>query len=226
MSYFEEMAEGFRPESLHYTRLKDIDFQTISPVPAPSEFSPLAEYYMAPFLFVSPRMCINLPLIHVDLHHDQIKPLLGHFDLVRVLSSRGMPVELRLENLKPDSKEKFVTSMRQKKINPFILDLYQFDGEHESSGNFSYFKLRNERFEPKYTHVINPTHIKDFNEIWAFNKRMYADKKYILLCPNWPFSDQLIECMAMKYFAMACKEVFLSVDTLQSRVNGIYLSVD
>jgi hypothetical protein len=120
----------------------------------------------------------------------------------------------------------FSIFLSKKKINPFVLDLYQYYGEHDSSGDFRYVKFVNESIKQVYEDLINPNHIKDFNEIWSSIKIMHSDTNYVYLNPNWLFSEQLKDSIALNFFSMACEEVYLCIDNTTSRIISLLLSND
>ncbi|NOV00842.1 hypothetical protein [Paenibacillus planticolens] len=221
MNHFEDMDKNYIKNltRTEHTWLEDIHFQAIPPVDSASnEISPIAEYYIAPFIFRVPEICIIIPLTHINLNDDALRQLFCHFQNIHVVTSKGTPVELRLENLKPRSKELFTLLLSEKKINPFVLDLYQFHGEHTSSGDYKYVRFNNESVNPSYEDAINPIHIQEFDEICNHIKLIYSDKKYVHHYPNWLFSDQLTNSIALSYFSTACKEVYLCVDNVTSRI--------
>ncbi|MBP1963506.1 hypothetical protein [Paenibacillus aceris] len=228
MSHFEDMDKSYVKNltRTEYSRLENINFQAIPPLDiANNELSPIAEYYIAPFIFLVPEMCLIIPLTHINLNDDALRQLLCHFQSIHVVTSKGNPVELRLENLNPKSKEKFTLLMSENKINPFVLDLYQFHGVHTASGDFKYVRF-NQSINPTYEDSIHSIHIQEFDEIWSHIRQIYSEKKYVYLCPNWLFSDQLSNSIALNYFSTACKEVYLSIDNTTSHINGIILSID
>ncbi|MEC0228789.1 hypothetical protein [Paenibacillus alba] len=227
MSYFEDIDKNFIKDLTRtkYSRLEEVNFQTILNIFG-NEITPFTEFYIAPFIFRTPSMCINIPLACIDLNNNALRELLCHFQKITVLTSKEIPFELRLENLEPKSKEIFSILLSEKKINPFVLDLYQFYGEHDSSGDFRYVKFVKESSKQAYEDLINSNHIKDFNQIWSSIKQIYSDTNYVYLNPNWLFSEHLKDSIALNYFSMACKEVYLCVDNTTSRIINLLLSND
>ncbi|MDQ0887836.1 hypothetical protein QFZ81_002924 [Paenibacillus sp. V4I9] len=209
-----------------HSRLEDVNFESFSGDITKNELSPFAEFYIAPFIFLTPNMCINIPLTGIDLNNDTLRQLLCHFQNITVLTSKGIPVEIRFTNLEPKSKEMFTLLMSQKKINPFILDLYRFYGEHDASGDYKYVKFNNKSVNLTCEGLINSIYIKAFDDIWRNIKQIYSDKNYVHLYPNWQFSDQLTNSISFNYFSTACKEVYLCVDNITSRVLELTLSND
>jgi hypothetical protein len=104
MSYFEDIDTNFIKNLTRtkYSRLEEVNFQTISNIPG-NEITPFAALYIAPFIFRTQSICINIPLAYIDLNNDALRELLCHFQKITVLSSKEIPFELRLENLEPKS---------------------------------------------------------------------------------------------------------------------------
>ncbi|OPH59246.1 hypothetical protein BC351_20220 [Paenibacillus ferrarius] len=230
MIYFEDIDTSLLKQKTktEYFQYVDTNFTSVPPTSEiEDKFSPLSEYYIAPYIFKTTEICIIITLTdYINLNEEKIRRLLGHFLNVRIVTSKSIPIELRLQNLKNESKEMFDLLISQKKINPFIMDLYHFHGVSTSSGNIRHVKL-NSKFEaPIYGDLVTPNHIQEFDEIWNHIKGMYSDKKYVQLYPNWLFSNQLLNSNVMKYFSKACNEVYLCVDNTTLRVNELILSND
>ncbi|MBP1993022.1 hypothetical protein [Paenibacillus eucommiae] len=228
MEYFEIVDKRvyLKHRNLKYTKYEDLNINSLDILEASSNFlSPIAQYFIAPFIFyeIENELTINIALHDIDLHGDAMKQIICHFESLQIVTSKKIPIEARLNNLKAASKEAFLSLMNQKKINPFVLDFYHYYGRYVASGDFKEVKLNRTCVEPLSKDSVEPHQIKEFEEIWDFLKLMSHDKTYVSLSPKWLFSDNLINSICVQFFSFTCKEIYLSVDNPSSRVLGVYL---
>lgn len=195
-------------EEIDWTTRQEITIETEASV---SEFSMIAEFFVASILFQNPRSDQLSFLIPNQKVMDQItQDISPFFQTTKGVHFNGslLPFDLILDNLKEETIQFFYDLEASGRLNPIIASLFSPMTVQEPEPEFlsrTHLKIANKH--------MNSYKNQEFDQVLIFLKEYYLPQNnQIVLTPyNWVYDEHLHENKALQYFAAHFDHVILSV---------------
>ncbi len=181
------------------------------------QLSPLAQYFLAPFILIDSNGILDIPVMHNFIHDKVIREIAPHFNEISKVTSDNQ-VKLRLQNIRESSKTHFLNVFNNHRLNAIVNDIYG-KGNTGWGGNFTIreYKVNLEAIIKSVEHDILP--------LWDFFKDSFVlNTGYFVLIPSeWVFDESFKDRIAVRAFASVCNSMTITVNTENNTISSILI---
>ncbi|OPA75173.1 hypothetical protein BVG16_21445 [Paenibacillus selenitireducens] len=181
------------------------------------ELSPLCQFFIAQFISTDMNGVLYLPIVEEKYYRQIIEEIAPCFDMIRKVT-KGNEVQIMLQTIKDNAKNKFLNLKVNNNLNPIVYDLYNKETNEKSYSKIKRFNVTLDQ--------ISITNEYDIEGIWDFIYNTFMElNDCVILMPNeWSFDSSFKDHIAVRAFASVCKSMQVTVDCDNNKIVAIILT--
>lgn len=188
-------------------------------IKAPSELqlSPLAQYFLAPFILIESNGMLDIPVRTKFIYNKVVNEIAVHFNKVSKVTDDNQ-VTLSMQDVRGSSKTYFLDLYNSNSLNAIVTDLYR----KSSSGWGGIFPIKE--------YKVNLRGVKklvdhDILTLWSFFKEtsVLGTGHFVLMPSEWAFDESFKDRIAVRAFAGVCNSMTITVNTESNTILAILL---
>lgn len=181
-------------------------------------FSPLAQYFLAPFILIESNGILDIPFRSKFTYDKVLKEVATHFNKVIKITEDNQ-VTLSMQDVRESSKAYFLDLYNNNSLNAIVTDLFK----NSSTGWGEIFpakeyKVNLEGVEKLVDH--------DIVTLWSFFKETFIiNNGYFVLMPSgWAFDESFKDRIAVRTFAGMCNSMTITVNTESNTISSVFIN--
>ncbi|WOV83068.1 hypothetical protein PGH26_08970 [Sporosarcina jeotgali] len=185
--------------------------------PCEQHLSPLAQYFLAPFVLIESNGVLDIPIMDRIIHDQVMEEIAPHFNGISKITADGQ-VMLSMQNVIESSTTQFINLLNNELLNPIVADVYG-TSTAEWGGDFTIkeYKVNLDAVQKLVEY--------DVHSLWTFFKASFisASGYFVVMPSEWEFDESFRERTAVQAFASVCNSMTITVNTETNTISSVLM---